>query len=197
VTHSNLIPDQPTPGAPVPAGEAGWTFAEWSPEPSPTVTGDAVYVAQWNEDEEDYDASNFLIELAPAKTTLTVGETLLVDVMLTSDNNYTQTLAEIVYDSGLLQYAGHANGQGYILTVSPEAPGKVALRSVPSLNMVKGTPCSDGLRIVTLKFTVKGAFAEDSLDTAVSFASAAVSPTGGVQGTTTVLGEAATVTLRR
>ncbi|MCL2493404.1 MAG: InlB B-repeat-containing protein, partial [Clostridiales bacterium] len=28
-------------------GDAGWTFIGWSPVPSPTVTGNAIYVAQW------------------------------------------------------------------------------------------------------------------------------------------------------
>jgi uncharacterized repeat protein (TIGR02543 family) len=50
---------EPTPEAPEPIGEAGWTFAGWSDGNEiyttanlpPTVTGDVTYVAQWTQDE--------------------------------------------------------------------------------------------------------------------------------------------------
>ncbi|MCL2477764.1 InlB B-repeat-containing protein, partial [Candidatus Bathycorpusculum sp.] len=40
----------PTPSAPVVTGETGWRFVGWVPEPSATVTGNAVYVAQWEQE---------------------------------------------------------------------------------------------------------------------------------------------------
>jgi predicted outer membrane repeat protein len=36
-----------TPEAPVVAGQPGWRFIGWAPKPTPTVEGDATYVAQW------------------------------------------------------------------------------------------------------------------------------------------------------
>jgi len=38
-----------TPAAPIVTGETGWNFTGWSPVPSATVTGNAVYVAQWSQ----------------------------------------------------------------------------------------------------------------------------------------------------
>ncbi|MCL2477404.1 InlB B-repeat-containing protein, partial [Candidatus Bathycorpusculum sp.] len=36
-----------TPKAPDVTGQPGWRFIGWAPEPTPTVEGDAAYVAQW------------------------------------------------------------------------------------------------------------------------------------------------------
>jgi len=48
VTHANQDSGDPTPAAPAATpGNPGWRFTGWSPVPTPTVTGDAVYVAQW------------------------------------------------------------------------------------------------------------------------------------------------------
>ena len=47
VTHTDLKDGATTPDAPEPIGEGGWKFVEWSPAVSPTVTGNAVYVAKW------------------------------------------------------------------------------------------------------------------------------------------------------
>ena len=38
-----------TPEAPVVTGQSGWSFIGWSPNPTPTVEGDATYVAQWEQ----------------------------------------------------------------------------------------------------------------------------------------------------
>jgi uncharacterized repeat protein (TIGR02543 family) len=46
-TTSGLAYGVPTPVAPKVTGEPGWVFAGWSPVPSTTVRGNAVYVAQW------------------------------------------------------------------------------------------------------------------------------------------------------
>ena len=44
---SGLVAGAVTPAVPDIYGERGWTFTEWSPAVSPTVTADATYVAQW------------------------------------------------------------------------------------------------------------------------------------------------------
>ena len=46
---SGLHYGDPTPSAPTPTGATGWTFAGWSPVPSTTVTGNAIYTAQWTQ----------------------------------------------------------------------------------------------------------------------------------------------------
>jgi uncharacterized repeat protein (TIGR02543 family) len=38
-----------TPKAPEVTGQLGWRFIGWTPEPTPTVEGDATYVAQWEQ----------------------------------------------------------------------------------------------------------------------------------------------------
>jgi heme/copper-type cytochrome/quinol oxidase subunit 2 len=38
-----------TPAAPATPGQLGWSFIGWTPTPTPTVLGDAVYVAQWEQ----------------------------------------------------------------------------------------------------------------------------------------------------
>jgi hypothetical protein len=71
----------------------------------------------------------------------------------------------------------------------------VAVRSVPGMNMVIGAPCTDDVKIVTLKFTAKGKFTGESIDTALGFASVLVSPPGGVTGTRVAPSLPVTVTL--
>jgi|GEM_PF-899798 len=107
--------------------------------------------------------------------------TLLVDVMLAGDLNYTQFSAEIAYDANLLQYAGYADLQGWVAAVSPLSGGKVSVRSVPSANMILGESCNPDVKIVTLKFTVKP-FSEILTDTSLSFATAIINPPAGVIG---------------
>jgi uncharacterized repeat protein (TIGR02543 family) len=47
ITH-NLSYGDPTPEAPEVSAVVGWIFTGWSPEPTATVSGNAVYVAQWD-----------------------------------------------------------------------------------------------------------------------------------------------------
>jgi X-Pro dipeptidyl-peptidase len=138
---------------------------------------------------------NFTVYLLPDKTALKVGETLLVDVMLAGDRNYTQMATEIAYDSGLLEFAGYADLQGWAASVSKSAAETVAVRSVPGMNMVIGASCASSQNIVTLKFTVKEGLTAESIATALTFASATVTPPGGVTGTKTAPGKPATITL--
>ncbi|MDR2708126.1 MAG: InlB B-repeat-containing protein [Nitrososphaerota archaeon] len=47
---SGLSYGDTTPAAPIVTGENGWTFAGWYPTISTTVTGNAVYIAQWEQE---------------------------------------------------------------------------------------------------------------------------------------------------
>ena len=46
---SGLKPGDLTPTSPATPGEKGWMFTGWSPSPTTTVMGDAIYTAQWKE----------------------------------------------------------------------------------------------------------------------------------------------------
>jgi hypothetical protein len=137
---------------------------------------------------------NYNVFLQPAQTTLNPGDTLLVDIILIGDINYTQLATEIVYDTSLLQYAGYANLAGFAGAVTAAAPNKISVRSVPSLNMVIGAPSSPNVKIVTLKFTVTNNFAGNSATADLSFASVAVSPPSGFTAATTAPSKAVTFT---
>ena len=50
VPHEALDYGTLTPAAPLVAGEVGYRFEGWTPEPAATVTADASYEAQWSED---------------------------------------------------------------------------------------------------------------------------------------------------
>ena len=126
-----------------------------------------------------------------------VSDTLYVDVMLTGNMNYTQLLAEIAFDSDLLKYEGYENLNGWVASCAPAAAGKILLRSVPSSNMMIGTPCSPAVRVVTLKFTVKDGFAGEAVDTNLSFSSITVSPPGGVVGVTTAPGKVVSIKVQK
>ncbi|HPQ46423.1 MAG TPA: InlB B-repeat-containing protein [Clostridia bacterium] len=51
VVHENLHNGDDTPAAPSTPGQPGWSFSSWSPTPTTLVSGSAVYVAQWTQDE--------------------------------------------------------------------------------------------------------------------------------------------------
>jgi uncharacterized repeat protein (TIGR02543 family) len=140
---------------------------------------------------------NYSVYFATEKTSLNAGDTLYVDVMLTGNINYTQAAAEIAYDTSLLEFAGYDNLQGWAASVAKVDPNKVALRSVPSMNMTIGTNCSPAIRVVTLKFKVNGSFDGDSIDTDLSFASILVSGPGGVLGATTAPGKSVNFSLHK
>ena len=140
---------------------------------------------------------NYYIYLTPEKTTIKAGETLYVDVMLLGSINYTQMAAEIIYDANLLEFKGYDNLQGWAASVTKSAADKVAVRSVPSMSMVVGAPCTPAIRIVRLIFTAKDGFTGESINTSLSFASTLVSPAGGVVGTTVDPGKPLSITLQK
>jgi hypothetical protein len=47
---SNLRYGDLTPAAPTVTGEVGWRFTGWLPTRTDTVTGDAIYIAQWTQE---------------------------------------------------------------------------------------------------------------------------------------------------
>ena len=133
--------------------------------------------------------------LAGEEKTLKIGDTLLVDIMLVGGLNYTQLSADIAYDTALLEFAGYADLQGWVASVSPLAGGKISVRSVPSMNMVLGETCATDVKIVTLKFTVKDGFADESIETALSFAALVITGPAGYIGATTYPSNVFPVTL--
>ena len=142
---------------------------------------------------------NFNTYLAPYNRDLLPGESVLVDVMLAGDINYTQFTADVIFDNNMLLYDGFTALNGWVAScaLTPGKPNTIAIRSVPSMNMVLGTPCTTGVRIVTLKFTAKDGFAGHAVDTNLSFSSIAVSPPGGVIGATTAPGKAVSIKVQK
>jgi rubrerythrin/predicted acyl esterase len=138
---------------------------------------------------------DFTAYLVTDTTTVVVDDTVLVDVMFIGDKSFTQLATEISYDAGLLEYSGYTNLYGWAAAVTKPADGKIAVRSVPGMNMVIGAPCSSEIKIVTLKFKAKGSFSEGRIDTALTFATSLASPAGGVTGTFTAPGKPADITL--
>jgi M6 family metalloprotease-like protein len=145
---------------------------------------------------EDVIKYNYTVYLAPHRTEVFFGETFLVDLMLVGDINYSQIATEISYDPDLLEFAGHQDLIGWAASVTKTAANIVAVRSVPAMNMVVGLPCNPDIKIVTLKFMVKENIAESIVDTKLCFASAVVSPPGGVTGTGVTPGKCVTIKLR-
>jgi aminopeptidase YwaD len=130
-------------------------------------------------------SSNFLLYIKPVQSALTVGSTFLVDVMLAGNTNYTQMMADITYDTTLLQCTGYENMVGFVTACAPTGPGTIGIRCVPSTNMILGAPCDQDVRIVTLKFTVLGNFPVNNIATALNFSTVAVNPPAGYLGTVT------------
>jgi uncharacterized repeat protein (TIGR01451 family) len=141
------------------------------------------------------DKFNFGVYLQPEKTTYKAGDNFYVDVMLAGNINYTQIMAEITFDDNLLQYDGHANLAGWAAACTPAGADKILIRSVPSMNMVLGTPCSPAKNIVTLKFTVLNGFTEERVNTNLNLGSIIVSPPAGYIGATTAPGKPVAITL--
>ena len=139
---------------------------------------------------------NFTVSLLSNKTSLKVGETLVVDIMLSGNINYTQIAADISYDNSILEYAGYTHLRGWVASANALTPGKVSLRSMSSINMLVGEPCSLGINIATLKFTVKTSPA-NSASTALSFASTFVAPSAGFASATTAPSQPLAITVSK
>jgi hypothetical protein len=185
------------------APDNGFCVKEW------TNNGVAVNGTAEDYEIEVRDTTRITVEFKPAsdynfgiyvdsdKDIQRVGDTFYVNVMLHGDRNYTQMAAEILYDHNVLEYGGYTDLMGWAASVSKPASDKVAVRSVPSMNMVVGAPCSPAIRIVRLAFTVKGGFEGDTTETILSFASTLVSPAGGVVGSTIDPGQPISIALQK
>jgi uncharacterized repeat protein (TIGR02543 family) len=164
-------------------GGAKWDFAT-------KITADMQLYTHWTE-------YNYTVYLKSDKTDILSSDTLTVDVMLVGNLNYSQLATEIAFDASLLEFDGYADLKGWAASVSKTSTNIIAVRSVPGMNMVVGAPCSSDTCIVTLKFKIKEGFAEDSIDTELSFASVLVSPTGGVVGTVIAPGKSLSITINK
>lgn len=143
-------------------------------------------------EEEPY---NFNVSMIPNTEYLHLDDTLTIDVILSGDLNYTLMAADIVYDTDLLEYTSYTHLSGWMAAVTKLAPNTISVRSMPSSNMIVGSPCDSGVKIATLEFKVKGGYEGDSTVTDLSFATLAVSPAGTVRNFTTAPGKPVTLTL--
>jgi len=164
--------------------------------PLDAVVNEAKFFSGFMDKTEDLDVAvvagvlipyNFNVYVKASQASYNAGDTILVDVMLGGNLNYTQVNAAIAYDSAVLEYAGYANLAGLAAEIKADGVDMISLRSVPTLNMMVGAPCLIPQQLVTLKFTVKEL--TDDIDTAVGIAGRAVTPAAGVSGYTTSPGE--------
>jgi uncharacterized repeat protein (TIGR02543 family) len=178
--------------------KAGYRFDGWFTEAvggaiwdfDTAITADLQLFAHWTK-------YTYTVYLKTDQTEVGIDDILYVDVMLTGDINYTQLATEIAYDTGLLEFAGYEDLQGWAAGVTTPASGIVAVRSIPTMNMIVGAPCSSVISIVTLKFKVADGFTEAYVETDLTFASAIVSPPGGITGTAITPVEPVTITLHQ
>jgi len=143
------------------------------------------------------DIHNFMVYTESEQTDLSAGDIFYVDVMLVGDMNYTQVNTALAFDANLLEFAGYEALGGLVAEVKKDAVDKVSLRHVASLNMLAGASCVTPVKLATLKFTVKGNFTAESVDSALTFVSTVVTPTAGAAATTTAPGNALSITLSK
>jgi hypothetical protein len=115
--------------------------------------------------------------------------------MLTGDINYTQLIAEIIYDSAVLKYEGYDDLVGVLAACAPTAADKISMRVVPSTNMISGVSCDPAAKIVTLKFLVKDILVEEALETYLDFGAIAVNSSANYVGSLVAPGVGLPVTL--
>ena len=123
--------------------------------------------------DQDYD---FTVYMEPSQTDLVVGDTLYVDVMISGRLSYALAETKIAYDTGLLEFAGFENMTGWMGQTYREKPNFIITRIVPNINMNVGAYCTEPVRLVTLKFTVKDTLTASSIQTDLSFAVISVFP---------------------
>jgi uncharacterized repeat protein (TIGR02543 family) len=140
---------------------------------------------------------NFQTYLHTTQTYYSPGDTILVDVMLQGDINFTLAETKIAYDMELLEYAGYENLSGWMSQVSRGDPNLVTLRNVPHINMNTGAPCITPVKLITLKFKVKDMQPANLTETAIFFETTHVYSTPEFAETTTAPGEALTLTLHK
>jgi len=130
---------------------------------------------------------NFNLYVKAGQAAYEAGDTVLVDVLLCGNLNYTQVNAAIAYDATVLEYTGHANLSGLAAEIKKSGDGMISLRSVPTLNMLLGASCLNPVKLVTLQFKVKDTKAD--IDATVGIAARTVYPAAGVSVFTTSPGK--------
>ena len=142
----------------------------------------------------EFTFDNFTIYLLTEDTTVLVGDTFFVDVMLVGDINYTRGEATIQFDADLLNYAGYSDLGGMVGEVV-RTGDTVKVQSVPNMNLYTGGPCITPQRLVRLKFSAVDRDALDNVDTNLIIKSAVVNPQLGVTGKTVAAGQPAVITV--
>ncbi|MCL1816897.1 MAG: hypothetical protein FWG43_04780, partial [Clostridiales bacterium] len=143
--------------------------------------GSRVYTKDFTITVIEDDSYNYTAYMIPHETTLNFGDTLLVDVMLKGNINYTQITADIAFDEDLLEFDGYTYLNGWVANVSTLDSGNISVRSMPSSNMVLGVSCVDEVKIATLKFKDKGDHEGEIIETTLDFDSVFVAPAGAVR----------------
>ena len=140
---------------------------------------------------------NYEVYLHTTQTSYSPGDTILVDVMLQGDINFTLAETKIAYDMELLEYAGYENLSGWMNQVSRGDPNLVTLRNVPHINMNTGASCITPVKLITLKFKVKDTLLANFTETTLSFETAHVYSTPETAEPATASGEALTLALHK
>ncbi|MCL1816625.1 MAG: cohesin domain-containing protein, partial [Clostridiales bacterium] len=138
---------------------------------------------------------NYTVYMEPDTTTLAAGESVLVDVIIEGDVNYTLLTAEIAYNNELLQFNSYTYLRGWIAAVSTSTSGTVTVQTMPTMNSVVGESCAGGVKVATLKFTLKEGLSAEETITALSFNSLFVGQAGNINGAVFVPGAPVTLTL--
>jgi X-Pro dipeptidyl-peptidase len=128
---------------------------------------------------EELVSYNYSVYVKPSKSQLFVGETFNVDIMLQGDTNYTQFLADVVYDPTLLKCEGYSNMSGFVTACSPVGPNTIGIRCIPSTNMIVGSPTFPEVRVVTLTFKVLNVFTGSEAAGVLSFSNLSVGAPAG------------------
>ncbi|MCL1816744.1 MAG: hypothetical protein FWG43_03980, partial [Clostridiales bacterium] len=105
------------------------------------------------------------------------------------DLNFTMAESSVAYDTDLLEYLGYENASGWLNQVYREEPNLISMRNLPNSNLNVGAPCTDPLRLLTLKFAVKDTLGAGEVETDLSFAAVNVYPTADISDATTAPGE--------
>ena len=121
--------------------------------------------------------ADFTVWLASAQSQLESGDTLYVDVMLKGGINYTLAETKVAYDTELFEYVGYENLNAWMGQISREAPNLIVTRNISAINMNNGAPCTEPVRLITLKFAVKDTLAAGNIETALTFNAANIAST--------------------
>ena len=142
---SGLYFSDDTPDPPATPGDPGWTFSHWSPTPTSTVEGDAIYVAQWTQDSytvtyDPGDHGDFTAQVTPG---LNYGDDTPDAPATPGDPGWTfshwnPTPSETV--TGTITYVAQWTQDSYTVTYDPGDHGDFTAQVTPGLNYGDDTP---------------------------------------------------------